>query len=87
VQIGDLNSWVAHLAAASEPALVVLGLDGSPAELEALLHAEFEPLFADGARCPLLISSSLAAQGFQGHSEPMASPTQSALEAVPGTVS
>jgi ABC-type Fe3+/spermidine/putrescine transport system ATPase subunit len=56
VQIGDVNGWVTQLAAAAEPALVVLGLEGSPAELEALLHAQFEPLFGDGARCPLLIS-------------------------------
>jgi sulfate/thiosulfate transport system ATP-binding protein len=85
VQIGDLHSWVAHLAAAAEPALVVLGLDGSPAELESLLHAEFEPLFAEGARCPLLISSSLSPQGQQSQPEPIASVAQSALEAVPGS--
>jgi sulfate transport system ATP-binding protein len=58
VQIGDLNSWVSHLAAASEPLLVVLGLDGSPQELEQLLHQEFAPLFAAGTQCSLLISCS-----------------------------
>ncbi|HEY2418248.1 MAG TPA: ABC transporter ATP-binding protein [Steroidobacteraceae bacterium] len=58
VQIGDLNSWVSHLAAAPEPVLVVLGLDGSRQELEHLLHQEFAPLFAANAQCSLLISCS-----------------------------
>jgi sulfate transport system ATP-binding protein len=67
VQIGDLNSWVTHLAAATEPALVVLGLEGSAPEIEAWLHAEFQPLFAAGARCPLLISSTAPSMGAQAH--------------------
>jgi sulfate/thiosulfate transport system ATP-binding protein len=58
VQIGELNGWVAHLAAATEPLLVVLGLDGSPQELEQLLHREFQPLFCAGAQCAVLISCS-----------------------------
>jgi sulfate transport system ATP-binding protein len=58
VQIGDLNSWVAHLAGLTEPLLVVLGLDGSAVELEALLHEEFAPLFALGTQCAVLISCS-----------------------------
>jgi len=56
VQIGDLNGWVAHLAASSEPVLVVLGLEGSPAELEQILHREFQPLFNDGGNCAVLLS-------------------------------
>jgi hypothetical protein len=85
VQIGDLNSWVTQLAAAAEPALVVLGLDGSPSELEALLHAEFEPLFAAGARCPLLICTSGSPQGAHVAGAAGASMQHSALEAMPGS--
>jgi sulfate transport system ATP-binding protein len=58
VQIGDVNSWVAHLAAASEPALVVLGLDGSPRELEQRLTEDFLPLLNENARSPVLLSCS-----------------------------
>ena len=56
VQIGDLNGWVAHLAASSEPVLVVLGLDGSPRELEQILRSDFQPLFNDGSNCAVLLS-------------------------------
>jgi sulfate/thiosulfate transport system ATP-binding protein len=56
VQIGDLNGWVAHLAASSEPVLVVLGLDGSPRELEQTLHSDFQPLFNQGGSCAVLLS-------------------------------
>ena len=56
VQIGDLNGWVAHLAASTEPMLVVLGLDGSPRELEQMLHHDFQPLFNDGGSCAVLLS-------------------------------
>jgi len=56
VQIGELNSWVAQLAGADEPVLVVLGLDGTASELEDLLRREFEPLFSDQSRCALLLS-------------------------------
>ncbi len=86
VQIGDLYGWVAHLAAAAEPALVVLGLDGSPSELEALLHAEFEPLFAEGGRCPLLICSSGSPQASHAPSAAGASVQHPALEALPGSL-
>ena len=61
VQIGDLNGWVAHLAASSEPVLVVLGLDGSPGELEQILRSEFQPLFNDGGNCAVLLSCTGAA--------------------------
>jgi hypothetical protein len=56
VQIGDLNGWVAHLAASPEPLLVVLGLDGSPTELAQILHSEFQPLFNAGGNCAVLLS-------------------------------
>ncbi len=55
------NGWVAHLAAASEPVLVVLGLDGSPRELEQILRSEFQPLFNDGGNCAVLLSCTGAA--------------------------
>jgi ABC-type Fe3+/spermidine/putrescine transport system ATPase subunit len=58
VQIGDLNSWVAHLASSAEPALVVLGLDGSPRELEQRLTEDFRPLLNERARSPVLLSCS-----------------------------
>jgi sulfate transport system ATP-binding protein len=58
VQIGDLNGWVAQLAASSEPTLVVLGLDGSAQQLERLLQQQFQPLFRAGSQCALLISCS-----------------------------
>jgi len=56
VQIGDLNGWVAHLAAASEPVLVVLGLDGSPSELAHTLRGDYQPLFSLGGACAVLLS-------------------------------
>jgi hypothetical protein len=56
VQIGDLGGWVAQLAASSEPVLVVLGLDGSPQELEQALRSHFQPLFRDGGNCAVLLS-------------------------------
>ncbi len=56
VQIGDLNGWVTQLASAAEPALVVLGLDGTADELDELLRREFQPLFSDQSRCALLLS-------------------------------
>lgn len=56
VQIGDLNGWVAQLAASPDPLLVVLGLDGSPSELAQILHSEFQPLFSQGGHCAVLLS-------------------------------
>jgi sulfate transport system ATP-binding protein len=56
VQIGDLNDWVAHLAASPEPVLVVLGLDASARELEQILHSDFQPLFNYGGNCAVLLS-------------------------------
>jgi sulfate/thiosulfate transport system ATP-binding protein len=56
VQIGDINGWVAQLATASEPTLVVLGLDGSPSELAQTLHGDFQPLFNPGGNCAVLLS-------------------------------
>jgi sulfate transport system ATP-binding protein len=56
VQIGDLNSWVAHLASSADPVLVVLGLDGPLSQLEHRLTSDFLPLLNAHARCPVLLS-------------------------------
>jgi hypothetical protein len=56
VQIGDLNGWVAQLAASPEPLLVVLGLDGSQSELARILRNDFQPLFNRGGECAVLLS-------------------------------
>jgi sulfate/thiosulfate transport system ATP-binding protein len=66
VQIGDLNGWVTQLASAAEPLLVVLGLDGTPAELTRLLRSEFQPLFSPQAQCAVLISCSGLPVGSRG---------------------
>jgi len=66
VQIGELNGWVTQLASAPEPLLVVLGLDGTPAELTQLLRREFQPLFSLGAQCAVLISCSGLPIGSEG---------------------
>jgi sulfate transport system ATP-binding protein len=66
VQIGDLNSWVSHLAGSAEPSLVVLGLDGSPRELEQRLSDDFLPLLNGRARCPVLLSCSGATAAADG---------------------
>ncbi|HWW21900.1 MAG TPA: ABC transporter ATP-binding protein [Steroidobacteraceae bacterium] len=58
VQIGDLNSWVSHLAASTESSLIVLGMDGSPRELEQRLTEDFRPLLNEHARSPVLLSFS-----------------------------
>jgi sulfate/thiosulfate transport system ATP-binding protein len=79
VQIGELNGWVAHLVSSAEPLLVVLGLDGSAQELEQLLHREFEPLFATGSQCAVLISCS----GLPRPSNSRAGGVDSLFEATP----
>jgi sulfate transport system ATP-binding protein len=56
VQIGDLHSWVANIAGAPEPVMIVLGLDGTPDELQRILSLQFQPLFSSAGRCPVLIS-------------------------------
>lgn len=56
VHIGDVASWSRQLAASSEPMMAVLGLDGSPAELEHSLAADFSALFDDASRCVVLLS-------------------------------
>jgi ABC-type Fe3+/spermidine/putrescine transport system ATPase subunit len=63
VHIGDLATWSTQLAAASEPVMAVLGLDGSPAELERSLNANFSALFDDASHCVVLISCTGGAAG------------------------
>ncbi len=58
VQIGELDDWLARLAATDEDTLIVLGLDGSLADIEAALTQRFQPLF--GGRCAVLLSCSHA---------------------------
>jgi sulfate/thiosulfate transport system ATP-binding protein len=88
VQIGDLNSWVAHLTASAEPALVVLGLDGSPQELQQRLTEDFLPLFSEPARCPVLLSCSGVAALADGRPAGIHSLFDAqAQDAVQGTVS
>jgi sulfate transport system ATP-binding protein len=58
VQIGELREWVLQLASAQEGALVVLGLSGSPAEVEATLQSTFTPLLVGTSRHAVLLSCS-----------------------------
>jgi hypothetical protein len=58
VQIGELHDWVLRLNSALEGALVVLGLSGSPAEIEATLRSTFAPLLAANSRHAVLLSCS-----------------------------
>jgi sulfate/thiosulfate transport system ATP-binding protein len=58
MQIGELSDWLARLAAGDEPTLIVLGISGEPAEIEATLLQRFQPVLA--GRCPVLLSCSRA---------------------------
>ena len=49
------------LPLADEATLIVLGLDGTPAEIEHTLQTKYQVLFA--GRCPVLLSCSNAAAG------------------------
>ena len=56
VSIGTLAEWSAQLAAAAEPVLAVLGLDGTPEELAQTLERDFAALFSDRSHCVVLLS-------------------------------
>jgi ABC-type Fe3+/spermidine/putrescine transport system ATPase subunit len=56
VQIGELEDWLARLVATDSSVLVVLGLDGTPQQIEDVLMRRFQPLFA--GQCPVLLSCS-----------------------------
>jgi sulfate/thiosulfate transport system ATP-binding protein len=58
VQIGEFDEWVATQALTDDNTLIVLGLDGNAAQIEAALTQRFQPLFA--GRCPVLLSCSNA---------------------------
>jgi hypothetical protein len=58
VQIGELSDWLARLAAGDEPTLIVLGISGEPAEIQASLLKRFQSVLA--GCCPVLLSCSPA---------------------------
>jgi hypothetical protein len=58
VQIGALDDWLTQLAISDDSTLIVLGLDGDTAQIEAALTQRFQPLFS--GRCPVLLSCSNA---------------------------
>jgi ABC-type Fe3+/spermidine/putrescine transport system ATPase subunit len=70
VHIGALDEWLAGVALADEATLIVLGLDGTPADIERALQTRYQALFA--GRCPVLLSCSNAASGSlaAAHGEP-----------------
>jgi ABC-type Fe3+/spermidine/putrescine transport system ATPase subunit len=85
VQLGDLNSWATHLAAAADGALIVLGLDGSPEELEQMLADDFQPLFSAAARSPVLLSCTGTPLAQEAHTGTGALFQASSFEARRGT--
>ena len=56
VHIGDPASWAAQLALSNPPALVVLGLECKPEDLERTLSTNFGALFSDASACPVMLS-------------------------------
>jgi sulfate transport system ATP-binding protein len=56
VHIGDAATWAGQLSLANPPALVVIGLECSPEDLERTLSADFGALFGDASGCPVLLS-------------------------------
>ena len=58
--VGDLRAWLSEVAVQPEPALVVLGLPNDAAEISASLRGDLAPLFAAGARTPVLLAINAA---------------------------
>lgn len=58
VEIGELREWVLRLASAPQGALIVLGLSGTAAEIEATLETTYTPLFMGPGRHAVLLSCS-----------------------------
>jgi sulfate/thiosulfate transport system ATP-binding protein len=58
--VGDLRAWLSEVAVQPDPALVVLGLPQEPAEIAASLRGDLAPLFAAGARTPVLFAINTA---------------------------
>jgi sulfate transport system ATP-binding protein len=56
VHIGDPASWAAQLSLSSPPALVVLGIECRPEDLERTLSSNFGALFSDASACPVMLS-------------------------------
>lgn len=55
---GDTRDWVRDVAAGNDPALVILGLRDTVAELERRLNADYMPFFTRSCRCPVLLALS-----------------------------
>ncbi len=71
LQVGALDDWLARLAASEEQTLIVLGVAGDAAQIEATLTQRFQPLL--GGRCPVLLSCSHAPVATLGAAGAMAS--------------
>ncbi len=56
VHIGDPASWAAQLAVTAQPALVVLGVESTPSDLERILSSDFGALFSDVSTSVVLLS-------------------------------
>ncbi len=54
--VGDLRSWLAHVAAQPEPLLIVLELPATPQTLAQSLAGDLAPLFAPGSRAAVLFA-------------------------------
>jgi hypothetical protein len=54
--VGERSDWLAHLAAQSEPVLVVMGLPGSTAEVSASLPRDHAALFGPASRATVLFA-------------------------------
>ncbi len=54
--VGDRSAWLAHLAAQSDPVLVVMGLPGRMEELSASLPRDHAPLFGAASRATVLFA-------------------------------
>jgi len=58
VRTGDVAAELRELVTGSEPALLVMGISGARADVEAILQREVGWIFARESRCPLLLSYS-----------------------------
>ncbi len=56
VRVGDVGSELRNMVDGSDPAMLVLGISGERAEVEAALGRDLAWLFAGGPSCPLLIA-------------------------------
>ncbi len=54
--VGDLKSWIDHIAGQTDPALLVLGLEASPIRASEFLSVAGAPLFNTGSRAAVLFA-------------------------------